>query len=183
MGRPPRSPEAIAASTDRPAPTRNTITRHRVGLRGSGAAFSTHRNGDGEAYFARACRRGWEGLVAKRADSPYSATRSRDWVKLKCEQGQELVIGGYTAPQGARTDFGALLLGYHEAGALRYAGRVGTGFDRATLSRARTAVIARAACGAGAATSRSRSAGVSLTSDEAAMAMTIAGRGAGGRRR
>ena len=95
--------------------------------------LSTHRNGDGEAYFRHACAHGWEGLVAKRADSPYVARRSRDWLKLKCEQGQELVVGGYTAPRGSRTEFGALLLGYHAGGALRYAGKVGTGFDTATL--------------------------------------------------
>ena len=112
---------------------RKRLLRNEMAFDAPALRFSTHRNGDGEAYFAQACRRGWEGLVAKRADSPYSATRSRDWLKLKCEQGQELVIGGFTAPQGARTDFGALLLGYHEAGALRYAGKVGTGFDRATL--------------------------------------------------
>ncbi len=97
--------------------------------------FSTHRNRDGEAFFAQACRKGWEGLVAKRADSPYSPKRSRDWLKLKCEQGQELVIGGYTAPKGSRTDFGALLLGYYEGDQLRYAGKVGTGFDDQTLAR------------------------------------------------
>ncbi|QEC50726.1 ATP-dependent DNA ligase [Baekduia soli] len=96
--------------------------------------FSAHRNGDGEAYFAEACRKGWEGLVAKRADSTYTDRRSRDWLKLKCEQGQELVIGGYTAPKGSRTDFGALLLGHYDDGALRYAGKVGTGFDAATLA-------------------------------------------------
>ena len=77
--------------------------------------------------FAEACRKGWEGLIAKRADSAYTERRSRDWLKLKCEQGQELVIGGYTAPKGSRTDFGALLLGHYDGGALRYAGKVGTG--------------------------------------------------------
>ena len=95
--------------------------------------LTPYRNGDGEALFAEACRRGWEGLIAKRADSPYRETRSRDWLKLKCEQGQELVIGGYTAPRGARTDFGALLLGHYDDGKLRYAGKVGTGFDQVTL--------------------------------------------------
>ena len=74
-----------------------------------------------------------------RASSPSAptartrATRSRDWLKLKCHAEQELVIGGYTAPQGSRTDFGALLVGYNEDGALRYAGKVGTGFDHALL--------------------------------------------------
>ena len=95
--------------------------------------LTPHRNAAGEALFAEACRKGWEGVIAKRADSPYRETRSRDWLKLKCAQGQELVIGGYTAPQGSRTDFGALLLGHYDDGALRYAGKVGTGFGQATL--------------------------------------------------
>ncbi len=95
--------------------------------------LSTHRNRDGEAMFADACRRGWEGVVAKRADSRYSARRSRDWQKFKCEAGQELVIGGFTAPKGSRVEFGALLLGYYDGDALRYAGKVGTGFDGDTL--------------------------------------------------
>ncbi|MBV9682550.1 MAG: hypothetical protein JO046_12215, partial [Solirubrobacterales bacterium] len=75
----------------------------------------------------------WEGLIAKRADSPYVTTRSKDWLKFKCEHGQELVIGGYTEPRGSRVEFGALLLGYYRDGALEYAGKVGTGFDTATL--------------------------------------------------
>jgi bifunctional non-homologous end joining protein LigD len=95
--------------------------------------LTPHRNRDGEALFLEACRKGWEGLIAKRADSRYSAARSRDWLKFKCEQGQELVIGGFTAPQGSRTEFGALLMGYFEGGRLRYAGKVGTGFTQATL--------------------------------------------------
>ena len=95
--------------------------------------WTSHRNQEGEAMFTEACRKGWEGVVAKRADSPYRATRSRDWLKLKCEAGQELVIGGFTAPQGSRTDFGALLLGHFRDGELHYAGKVGTGFDQDTL--------------------------------------------------
>jgi bifunctional non-homologous end joining protein LigD len=96
--------------------------------------YSAHRNEHGARLFREACRQGLEGLIAKRADSPYrSGARSRDWLKLKCHLEQELVIGGFTAPQGSRTDFGALLVGYHEDGRLRYAGKVGTGFDRATL--------------------------------------------------
>jgi bifunctional non-homologous end joining protein LigD len=95
--------------------------------------LSTHRNRDGEAMFTHACRQGWEGVIAKRADSPYRATRSRDWLKFKCEAGQELVIGGFTAPKGSRTELGALLLGYYDGDELRYAGKVGTGFDRETL--------------------------------------------------
>jgi bifunctional non-homologous end joining protein LigD len=95
--------------------------------------MTLHRKADGEAFFAEACRKGWEGLIAKRADAPYTHGRSRDWLKLKCSAEQELVVGGYTAPRGSRTDLGALLLGYYDDGALRYAGKVGTGFTRATL--------------------------------------------------
>ena len=89
--------------------------------------------GDSERRFADACRAGWEGLIAKRADAPYTRGRSRDWLKLKCVWEQEFVIGGYTDPAGSRTDFGALLVGYHEDGRLRYAGKVGTGYSAATL--------------------------------------------------
>jgi bifunctional non-homologous end joining protein LigD len=89
--------------------------------------------GDSERRFAKACRSGWEGLIAKRADAPYVRGRSRDWLKLKCAWEQELVIGGYTDPAGSRTDFGALLVGYYEQGRLRYAGKVGTGYTAATL--------------------------------------------------
>jgi DNA ligase D-like protein (predicted ligase) len=96
--------------------------------------WTAHRNGEGEAMFTEACRRGWEGVVAKRAESPYRATRSRDWLKFKCEAGQELVIGGFTAPRGSRTDFGALLVGYYRDGDLQYAGKVGTGFDQDLLA-------------------------------------------------
>ena len=95
--------------------------------------LSAHRNRDGEAFYEEACRKGWEGLIAKRADSPYTHGRSRDWLKFKCSAEQELVIGGYTAPRGSRTDLGALLLGYYDDGRLRYAGKVGTGFTRSVL--------------------------------------------------
>ncbi len=96
--------------------------------------YTTHRNADGEDYFRQACAAGWEGLIAKRADSTYHSGRTTDWLKFKCEQGQEFVVGGWTDPQGARSGFGALLLGYYDTdGALVYAGKVGTGFDRALL--------------------------------------------------
>ena len=88
---------------------------------------------DSQRRFALACRSGWEGLIAKRAQAPYVAGRSRDWLKLKCVWEQELVIGGYTEPAGSRTDFGALLVGYYEGRRLRYAGKVGTGYTAATL--------------------------------------------------
>jgi DNA ligase D-like protein (predicted ligase) len=96
--------------------------------------FSTHRTGTGEAHWREACRRGWEGVIAKRAASPYRAGRTKDWLKFKCENAQEFVIGGYTDPQGSRAGFGALLIGYYDpAGQLVYAGKVGTGFDERTL--------------------------------------------------
>lgn len=89
--------------------------------------------GDSQRRFAEACRSGWEGLIAKRADAPYAPGRSKEWLKLKCAWEQEFVIGGYTDPAGSRTDFGALLVGYYEEGRLRYAGKVGTGYTAATL--------------------------------------------------
>ena len=97
--------------------------------------FAEHRTRDGEAYYAQACASGWEGLVVKRGDSPYRAGRSRDWLKFKCQNNQEFVIGGYTDPKGARSGFGALLIGYYNpAGQLVYAGKVGTGFSTALLA-------------------------------------------------
>ncbi|HEY5832917.1 MAG TPA: non-homologous end-joining DNA ligase [Streptomyces sp.] len=93
--------------------------------------FTTHRN---RAVLDEACARGWEGLIAKRADARYVQRRTRDWLKLKCAVEQEFVIGGFTEPSGSRVGFGALLLGhYDDERRLRYAGKVGTGYDRATL--------------------------------------------------
>ena len=116
-----------------PLRTRKRLLRSALSS-GGALRISSHRNGAGEAAFEQACRRGWEGLVAKRSESPYRASRSRDWLKLKCTRGQELVIGGYTPPRGSRSDFGALLVGYYADGELRYAGKVGTGFDQQTLT-------------------------------------------------
>src|SRR4029077_4204764 len=87
--------------------------------------------GDSQRRFAEACRSGWEGLIAKRADAPYTRGRSKDWLKLKCVWEQEFVIGGSTDPTGSRTDLGALLVGYYDDGLLRYAGKVGTGYTAA----------------------------------------------------
>ncbi|MGY6026804.1 non-homologous end-joining DNA ligase [Streptomyces spinosirectus] len=92
-----------------------------------------HRNEGGAELLAASCDRGWEGLIAKRADGDYQPRRSRDWLKLKCSQGQEFVVGGFTEPAGSRVGLGALLIGYHQDGRLRYAGKVGTGFDRRAL--------------------------------------------------
>jgi bifunctional non-homologous end joining protein LigD len=119
----------------RPLPLRRRKARLRKALDFHGPVrFNPHRKGEhGEELYREACRKGLEGVIAKRADSPYVGGRSRDWLKLKCHAEQELVIGGFTAPKGSRTEFGALLVGYNDGGALRYAGKVGTGFDQATL--------------------------------------------------
>ncbi len=112
--------------------TRKAVLRRAVEFRDP-LRYSAHRNGGGEAYYAYACQHGWEGLIAKRAASAYVGRRSRDWLKLKCAAEQELVVGGFTDPQGSRVGFGALLVGYYEDGQLRSAGKVGTGFDTDTL--------------------------------------------------
>ena len=116
------------------------ITRKKV----LGRAFSfrkplqkvAHRVEEGETYYEEICaQRGQEGLIAKRAASPYQSGRSKDWLKFKCSLEQEFVIGGFTDPQGSRTGFGALLVGYYDDGKLRYAGKVGTGFGTQLLTK------------------------------------------------
>lgn len=97
--------------------------------------FTEHREREGEAFYREACRRGWEGVMAKDADSVYVFRRTRDWLKFKCAKEQELVVGGYTDPRRGRIGFGALLVGYYRRGKLVYAGKVGTGYDIATLRR------------------------------------------------
>ncbi len=91
-----------------------------------------------------ACRLGLEGVIGKRRDAPYVSRRSPAWIKLKCGKRQEFVIGGYTDPRGARVGLGALLLGVHGDGQLRFAGSVGTGFDDRTLSELKTKLDALA---------------------------------------
>ena len=115
-----------------PLRTRKRLLRSALEFHGN-VRWTQYRNRDGAEWFKEACRKGWEGLMAKRADSPYVATRSKDWLKFKCEHGQELVIGGFTEPRRSRVEFGALLLGYYRDGRLQYAGKVGTGFDTETL--------------------------------------------------
>jgi bifunctional non-homologous end joining protein LigD len=105
------------------------LFRHRDPLR-----FLTHRVERGEAYLEEACGKGWEGLIAKRASAPYVHGRSREWLKFKCVADQELVIGGFTEPQGSRKGLGALLVGHYEDGALVYAGKVGTGYNDTILA-------------------------------------------------
>lgn len=96
--------------------------------------FTEHIENKGLPFFKQACKKGWEGIIAKQKDSPYIGKRSRDWLKFKCIAEQELVIGGYTDPAGSRIGFGALLLGYYKNGKLHYAGKVGTGFTEETLT-------------------------------------------------
>jgi bifunctional non-homologous end joining protein LigD len=88
--------------------------------------------GDDEPWL-RACREGWEGVIAKRRDSRYEQRRSPHWLKMKCELTGEFIVGGFTEPQGARVGLGALLVGYHQGGEYVYAGKVGTGFDTRML--------------------------------------------------
>ncbi len=90
--------------------------------------FTLHRNESGEKYYLEACEKKWEGLIAKKADSSYAHSRSSNWLKFKCENQQEFVIGGYTDPQGSRKGFGSLLIGFYEGDKLQYAGKVGTGY-------------------------------------------------------
>jgi bifunctional non-homologous end joining protein LigD len=120
----------------RPLPLRERKAALRAAVRFEGPLrFTPHRVCDGKTAFHQACERGWEGLIAKRTSSPYTSSRSRDWLKVKCSRGQELVIGGWTAPKGSRRRLGALLVGYWEGSKLRYAGKVGTGFTELTLDR------------------------------------------------
>jgi bifunctional non-homologous end joining protein LigD len=88
---------------------------------------------DDRQPWERACKEGWEGVIAKRRDAPYEHRRSPHWLKMKCEASQELVVGGFTDPQGGRVGLGALLVGYFEGDDFVFAGKVGTGFDTKRL--------------------------------------------------
>ncbi|EST36942.1 hypothetical protein N566_15660 [Streptomycetaceae bacterium MP113-05] len=125
-------------TTGLPLRTRKSLLRRGIAF-GRPLRMTPHRNEGGRELLDRACAWGWEGLVAKRAEGRYlTGRRSPDWLKLKCSRGQEFVVGGFTEPSGSRVGFGALLLGYHAGGRLRYAGKVGTGWDRAALASLRT---------------------------------------------
>jgi len=95
--------------------------------------YSAHITEDGEDYYEKACKKGWEGIIAKDARAGYMHSRSKKWLKFKCENRQELVIAGYTDPQGERKGFGALLVGFYKNKKLQYAGKVGTGFTDKVL--------------------------------------------------
>src|SRR5262249_41612536 len=97
--------------------------------------FTEYRKKEGERYYRHACRRGWEGIIAKNGDGAYVSRRTRDWLKFKCAKEQEFVIVGYTDPKGSRIGFGALLVGFYRGKELVYAGKVGTGFDTEMLAR------------------------------------------------
>jgi bifunctional non-homologous end joining protein LigD len=84
-----------------------------------------------------ACRENWEGVIVKRRDSRYESRRSPHWLKMKCELTRDLIIGGFTDPQGSRVGLGALLVGHREGPDLAFAGKVGTGFDTAQLLEVR----------------------------------------------
>jgi bifunctional non-homologous end joining protein LigD len=117
---------------ERKSQLQGLLQRHEAALAGA-VRLSSHVVGNGAEFFQQACKLGLEGIVSKRAGSPYRAGRGRDWLKVKCSQRQELTIVGYTEPAGSRSHFGALLLGAQRDGELRYAGRVGTGFSEASL--------------------------------------------------
>ncbi|HEY7511570.1 MAG TPA: DNA ligase D, partial [Vicinamibacteria bacterium] len=90
--------------------------------------FSDHVIGNGREFHEKACGMKLEGIVSKRRDAPYAPTRGKAWLKVKCLREQEFVIGGFTDPEGSRAGIGALLLGVYDGAALRFAGKVGTGF-------------------------------------------------------
>lgn len=102
---------------------------------GGSVRYSDHMQGRGPEFFEQACALGLEGIISKRADAPYRSGRGKLWLKLKCTQHAEFVVGGYTPPAGARKGFGALLLGTPRNGQLEYAGRLGTGFSRRQLDQ------------------------------------------------
>jgi bifunctional non-homologous end joining protein LigD len=105
--------------------------------------YADHVEQEGEAFYREAIRLGLEGIVGKRADSPYRGGRSSNWVKVRAARTGDFVVVGFTAPRGARSGFGALHLAYFEEGELKYAGRVGTGFAAADLEEIRKRLESR----------------------------------------
>jgi DNA ligase D-like protein (predicted ligase) len=119
--------------TGLPLLDRKAVLRDGVGF-DNAVRFTRYKTSGGEAMLRSACEEGAEGIIAKRTTSKYVSSRSTDWLKLKCVRRQEFVVGGYTAPQGSRERLGALLVGYYDdSRSLRYAGKVGTGYDRMSL--------------------------------------------------
>ncbi len=122
------------STTEVPLLWRKRLLRNAIEF-GDPLRYTPHRVEDGIAAYRAACERGDEGVIAKLADSKYDGRRSPNWLKFKCVRDQEFVVGGYTGPKGSRVELGALLLGYYAGRDLVYAGKVGTGFDEATLHR------------------------------------------------
>ena len=122
------------STVDLPLIWRKRLLRSAIDFEGP-LRNTPHRIEDGIAAYRAACERGDEGVIAKLADSKYDARRSPNWLKFKCVRDQEFVVGGYTSPKGSRIELGALLIGYYDDGDLVYAGKVGTGFDEATLRK------------------------------------------------
>ncbi|WP_066736945.1 DNA ligase D [Cupriavidus sp. D384] len=120
------------------AERRNLLHGLLAGHASSRLRFSDNFEGDPADMLDAACRMKLEGIIGKRVDATYVSSRSPSWIKLKCQNRQEFVIGGYTDPKGSRSGLGSLLLGLHDAeGRLRYVGNVGTGFDTAMLDALR----------------------------------------------
>jgi bifunctional non-homologous end joining protein LigD len=114
-----------------PLEQRKERLRKLLGRRKAGRIrFSDHVVGEGQTFFEHACAERLEGTISKRRDLPYQPGRNGGWVKTKCIQRQEFVIGGFTDPEGARVGLGALLIGHYEDGRLVFAGKVGTGFTQ-----------------------------------------------------
>lgn len=125
--------------TDRPLSKRKEILASILPEQGPIVRYSEFFQGDGEALFSSVCRLGLEGIVSKKRSALYSQARSHVWLKRKCENKEEFVVGGFTRGKGARDALGALLLGQYDAERrLIYAGRVGTGFDDRTLAQLTT---------------------------------------------
>ena len=99
--------------------------------------YCPHKNEQGIKYYKDACKRGWEGLIAKDATAQYIHSRTSKWLKFKCVHQQELVIGGFTEPEGERKGFGAILVGFYEGETFHYAGKVGTGWSDDELVKLR----------------------------------------------
>lgn len=132
-----------------PLIARKALLRELLHDTGSTLSYGEHVAERGDVFFHEACGLGLEGIVAKRASDPYRGTRTKSWLKVKCTKRQEFVIVGFTAPAGSRTGFGALLLGVRDNAdaPLRFAGKVGTGFDELALTTLKTrldALVARA---------------------------------------
>ena len=120
-----------------PLVQRKELLRRLLGRAGAGNTghlrYTGHLSGQGPAFFDQACRLGLEGIVSKKASSRYTTGRSKTWLKAKCSLKESFVVGGYSAPGGARSGFGALLLGSYAGEMLDYAGKVGSGFSKRQL--------------------------------------------------